>query len=44
MVFVDRLERAFKDCGIEPLMDRRDIYVFEAWWKRKYAAFAPSAS
>jgi hypothetical protein len=34
MAFVDRLEAALKARGIEPFIDRRDIYAFEDWWQR----------
>ncbi|MFN0219536.1 MAG: TIR domain-containing protein [Hyphomicrobium sp.] len=34
MPFADRLEPALKNCGIEPLIDRTEIYAFEDWWKR----------
>ena len=30
----DRLEMALQAHGFEPLIDRRDIAHFEAWWKR----------
>jgi hypothetical protein len=32
--FVDRLEAVFRGHGIEPLIDRSEICVFEDWWKR----------
>jgi formylglycine-generating enzyme required for sulfatase activity len=34
MGFVDRLEAALKARGLEPLIDRAEIYAFEDWWKR----------
>jgi formylglycine-generating enzyme required for sulfatase activity len=34
MAFVDRLEAALKARGLEPLIDRAEIYAFEDWWKR----------
>jgi hypothetical protein len=34
MGFVDRLEAALKARGVEPLIDRTEIYAFEDWWKR----------
>ena len=34
MAFADRLEQALKMRGIEPLIDRSEIYAFEDWWKR----------
>lgn len=34
MPFADRLEAALKARGIEPLIDRTEIYAFEDWWKR----------
>src|SRR5258705_13200131 len=34
MTFVDRLEAALKARGVEPLIDRSEIYAFEDWWKR----------
>jgi hypothetical protein len=34
IAFADRLEAALKARGFEPLIDRRDIYAFEEWWKR----------
>jgi type I restriction enzyme R subunit len=34
MAFADRLEQALKVRGIEPLIDRSEIYAFEDWWKR----------
>jgi TIR domain-containing protein len=34
MGFVDRLEVALKARGVEPLIDRTEIYAFEDWWKR----------
>jgi hypothetical protein len=40
MAFADRLEVALKTRGIEPLIDRSEIYVFEDWWKRIEALIA----
>src|SRR5581483_6239866 len=34
MAFADRLEAALKARGIEPLIDRTEIYAFEDWWTR----------
>jgi WD40 repeat protein len=34
MASADRLEAALKARGIEPLIDRSEIYAFEDWWKR----------
>src|SRR5215468_5286581 len=34
MAFADRLEAALKARGVEPLIDRSEIYAFEDWWKR----------
>src|SRR6266404_8781015 len=34
MAFAERLEAALKARGIEPLIDRSEIYAFEDWWKR----------
>src|SRR6266478_970168 len=34
MAFADQLEAALKARGIEPLIDRSEIYAFEDWWKR----------
>lgn len=34
MAFTDRLEVALKARGFEVLVDRREIYAFEDWWKR----------
>jgi hypothetical protein len=34
MAFADRLDAALKKRGINPLIDRTDIYVFEDWWQR----------
>jgi WD40 repeat protein len=34
LAFADKLEAALKDCGVEPLIDRTEIYAFEDWWKR----------
>jgi WD40 repeat protein len=34
MPFADRLEAALKVRGINPLIDRSEIYAFEDWWKR----------
>src|SRR5262245_21847284 len=38
--FVDRLEPALRERGIEPLLDRADIFAFEDWWKRIQALIA----
>ncbi len=34
MAFADRLESALQLRGVEPLIDRDEIYAFEDWWKR----------
>ena len=34
LAFVDRIEAALRARGIEPLIDRSEIYAFEDWWKR----------
>lgn len=34
MTFIDRLEAALEARGVEALIDRREIYAFEDWWKR----------
>ena len=34
MAFAGRLEAALKARGLEPLIDRTEIYAFEDWWKR----------
>jgi formylglycine-generating enzyme required for sulfatase activity len=34
MAFADRLEAALTARGFEVLIDRREIYAFEDWWKR----------
>ena len=34
MAFADQLEAALRARGIEPLIDRSEIYAFEDWWKR----------
>src|SRR5215475_2416122 len=40
MAFADRLESTLKTRGVEPLIDRSDIYAFEDWWKRIEALIA----
>src|SRR5437660_4400808 len=40
MAFAERLEAALKARGIEPLVDRSEIYAFEDWWKRIEALIA----
>jgi hypothetical protein len=40
MSFADRLEAALKARGIEPLIDRTEIYAFEDWWQRIQALIA----
>jgi WD40 repeat protein len=40
--FVERLETALKDRGIEPLVDRGDIFAFEDWWQRIQTLIAKS--
>src|SRR4051812_39606094 len=34
MSFADRLEAALKRRGVEPMIDRAEIYAFEEWWGR----------
>lgn len=34
LAFVDRLDAVLRERGIEPLIDRTDIYAFEDWWQR----------
>jgi hypothetical protein len=34
MALADRLEQALRARGIEPLIDRSEIYAFEDWWRR----------
>jgi formylglycine-generating enzyme required for sulfatase activity len=34
IAFADRLDSALKARGLEPLIDRTEIYAFEEWWKR----------
>lgn len=34
LAFVDRLDAALRARGIEPLIDRAEIYAFEDWWRR----------
>ena len=34
MEFAERLEAALKARNIDTLIDRREIYAFEDWWKR----------
>src|SRR6266403_3951636 len=40
MTFADQLESAMGARGIEPLIDRSEIYAFEDWWKRIEALIA----
>jgi hypothetical protein len=40
MAFADRLEAALTARGVEPLIDRTEIYAFEEWWKRIEALIA----
>src|SRR3984885_1578446 len=40
MAFADRLEAALRERGLEPLIDRTEIYAFEDWWKRIQALIA----
>ncbi len=40
MAFADQLEAALRARGIEPLIDRSEIYAFEDWWKRIEALIA----
>src|SRR5258705_9085343 len=40
MTFADQLESAMRARGIEPLIDRSEIYAFEDWWKRIEALIA----
>jgi WD40 repeat protein len=32
--FVDEFDAALRQRGVEPLVDRTEIYAFEDWWKR----------
>jgi WD40 repeat protein len=34
IAFADRLADALRARGVEPLIDRTEIYAFEDWWKR----------
>src|SRR6202048_1473614 len=34
IAFADRLDSALQARGLEPLIDRTEIYAFEEWWKR----------
>ena len=34
LAFVDRLDEALRARGIEPLIDRQEIFAFEDWWRR----------
>jgi tetratricopeptide (TPR) repeat protein len=34
LVFAEQLEAALRARGIEPLIDRSEVYAFEDWWKR----------
>ena len=34
LAFVERLDAALRERGVEPLIDRSEIYAFEDWWKR----------
>lgn len=34
LAFVDRLEAELRQAGVEPLVDRSQIFAFEDWWKR----------
>jgi tetratricopeptide (TPR) repeat protein len=40
MAFADRIEAALRARGIEPLIDRSEIYAFEDWWQRIEALIA----
>lgn len=40
LAFVDRLEVALRARGVEPSIDRSEIYAFEDWWKRIQALIA----
>src|SRR4030088_1842426 len=40
MAFTDLIEAALRARGIEPLIDRSEIYAFEDWWKRIEALIA----
>lgn len=42
--FADRLEAALKARGLEPLIDRSDIYAFEEWWTRVETLIASADS
>lgn len=34
LAFVDRLDAGLREQGIEPLIDRSEIFAFEDWWRR----------
>lgn len=34
LAFVDELDKRLRERGVEPLIDRAEIYAFEDWWKR----------
>src|SRR3954462_11753450 len=40
IAFVDQLDAALKARGLEPLIDRTDVYAFEEWWQRIEALIA----
>jgi WD40 repeat protein len=40
IAFVDRLDAALTERGIDTLIDRTDIYAFEEWWPRIQALIA----
>lgn len=44
MDFADRLEPALRERGLEPLIDRTEIYAFEDWWKRIQALISQAGT
>jgi len=44
MAFADTLESALRDRGLEPLIDRSEIFAFEDWWKRIQALIGQAAT
>jgi TIR domain-containing protein len=38
--FANRIDAALKARGVEPLIDRSEIYAFEEWWHRIEALIA----
>jgi len=44
MDFTDRLEPALRARGLEPLIDRTEIYAFKDWWKRIQALISQAST